>query len=71
MQRCGSLRPFAPIWPTPNDLDFVDNELYGVLTEIVSWHVGGTRFGIKVDASGLLNSGELGVQLTWMDAKVG
>jgi len=54
-----------------DDLDFVDNELYGVLTEIVSWHVGGTRFGIKVDASGLLNSGELGVQLTWMDAKVG
>src|SRR5271155_1988936 len=54
-----------------DDLDFVDNELYGVLTEIVSWHVGGTRFGIKVDSSGLLNSGEPGVQLTWMDAKVG
>src|ERR1035438_1377601 len=54
-----------------DDLDFVDNELYGVLTEIVSWHVGGTRFGIKVDANGLLSSGELGVQLTWMDAKVG
>jgi predicted glycogen debranching enzyme len=54
-----------------DDLDFVDNELYDVLTEIVSWHVGGTRFGIKVDSSGLLNSGELGVQLTWMDAKVG
>ena len=54
-----------------DDLDFVDNELYGVLTEIVSWHVGGTRFGIKVDSNGLLNSGELGVQLTWMDAKVG
>jgi predicted glycogen debranching enzyme len=54
-----------------DDLDFVDNELYGVLTEIISWHVGGTRFGIKVDANGLLSSGELGVQLTWMDAKVG
>src|SRR5208282_6657576 len=54
-----------------DDPDFVDNELYGVLTEIVSWHVGGTRFGIKVDSNGLLNSGELGVQLTWMDAKVG
>ncbi|MGA6983766.1 MAG: amylo-alpha-1,6-glucosidase [Candidatus Sulfotelmatobacter sp.] len=54
-----------------DDLDFVDNELYGVLTEIISWHVGGTRFGIKVDSNGLLSSGELGVQLTWMDAKVG
>jgi predicted glycogen debranching enzyme len=54
-----------------DDLDFVDQELYGVLTEIVSWHVGGTRFGVKVDSDGLLNSGEPGIQLTWMDAKVG
>src|SRR5215469_12107696 len=53
------------------DLDFVVQDLYRVLTDIVSWHVRGTRFGIKVDPSGLLNSGEPGVQLTWMDAKVG
>jgi predicted glycogen debranching enzyme len=53
------------------DLDFVAQDLYRVLTDIVSWHVRGTRFGIKVDPSGLLNSGEPGVQLTWMDAKVG
>ena len=53
------------------DLDFVRNDLYSVLTDIVSWHVRGTRFGIKLDPSGLLNSGERGVQLTWMDAKVG
>src|SRR5437870_859397 len=53
------------------DLDFVGEDLYKVLTEIVSWHVRGTRFGIKVDPSGLLSSGEPGVQLTWMDAKVG
>ncbi len=39
--------------------------------DIVSWHVHGTRFGIKVDTSGLLNSGEPAVQLTWMDAKAG
>jgi predicted glycogen debranching enzyme len=31
----------------------------------------GTRFGIKVDSDGLLSSGEPGVALTWMDAKVG
>jgi predicted glycogen debranching enzyme len=53
------------------DLDFVRQELYSVLTDIVSWHLRGTRFGIKVDSAGLLNSGEPGVQLTWMDAKVG
>lgn len=31
----------------------------------------GTRFGIRVDDDGLLAAGEPGVQLTWMDAKVG
>jgi predicted glycogen debranching enzyme len=30
-----------------------------------------TRFGIKVDDDGLLSCGQPGVQLTWMDAKVG
>ncbi len=53
------------------DLSFVRDELYPVFTDIISWHVRGTRFGIKVDPSGLLTSGEAGVQLTWMDAKVG
>jgi glycogen debranching enzyme len=31
----------------------------------------GTRFGIHVDSDGLVAAGESGVQLTWMDAKVG
>jgi predicted glycogen debranching enzyme len=31
----------------------------------------GTRYGIRADADGLLAAGEPGVQLTWMDAKVG
>ncbi len=53
------------------DLDFVRDELYPVFSDIISWHVRGTRYGIKADASGLLSSGEPGVQLTWMDAKVG
>ena len=30
-----------------------------------------TRFGIRMDVDGLLASGVPGVQLTWMDAKVG
>jgi predicted glycogen debranching enzyme len=53
------------------DLEFVRDELYPVFADIISWHARGTRYGIKVDPSGLLASGELGVQLTWMDAKVG
>jgi predicted glycogen debranching enzyme len=53
------------------DLEFVRNELYPVFAGIITWHIKGTRYGIKMDASGLLSSGEQGVQLTWMDAKVG
>ena len=53
------------------DGEFVGNELYPVFTDIIAWHARGTRYGIKVDPSGLLTSGEPGVQLTWMDAKVG
>ena len=47
------------------------SQLYPVLTEIIRWHVEGTRFNIKVASDGLLFSGAEGVQLTWMDAKIG
>jgi predicted glycogen debranching enzyme len=53
------------------DFDFIRKELYSVFNDIISWHVRGTRYGIKIDTAGLLNCGEPGVQLTWMDAKVG
>ena len=47
-------------------------DLFPVLADIVAWHVRGTRYGIRVDeADGLLAAGEPGVQLTWMDAKIG
>jgi predicted glycogen debranching enzyme len=47
-------------------------ELFPVLAEIIAWHVRGTRYGIRMDfADGLLRAGEPGVQLTWMDARVG
>ena len=46
--------------------------LWPVLTSIIEWHVEGTRYNIHVDPEdGLLYAGEPGVQLTWMDAKVG
>jgi predicted glycogen debranching enzyme len=54
-----------------SDLNFIREELFPVFADIIAWHVRGTRYGIKVDPSGLLASGEQGVQLTWMDAKVG
>jgi len=50
---------------------FVRERLYPQLKEIIDWHIRGTRYGIHVDADGLLACGEPGVQLTWMDAKVG
>jgi predicted glycogen debranching enzyme len=53
------------------DYEFVRQSLYPVLAEIVAWHERGTRYGIRVEPDGLLCAGEPGVQLTWMDAKVG
>jgi len=47
-------------------------DLYPILHDIIDWHLRGTRYGIRADvADGLLYSGEAGVQLTWMDAKIG
>src|SRR5450756_2237480 len=47
-------------------------EIYPTLKDMLEWHVRGTRFGICVDQTdALLYAGEAGVQLTWMDAKVG
>jgi len=48
------------------------SKLFPVLADIVDWQVRGTRYNIHVDPTdGLLYAGEPGVQLTWMDAKVG
>jgi predicted glycogen debranching enzyme len=47
-------------------------KLFPVLVEIIEAHLDGTRYNIHVDPSdGLLYAGQDGVQLTWMDAKVG
>jgi predicted glycogen debranching enzyme len=53
------------------DYDFVRAHLYAVLADIVAWHERGTRYGIHADSDGLLIAGQPGVQLTWMDAKIG
>jgi len=38
---------------------------------ILTGYADGTRYGIRADQDGLLAAGQPGVQLTWMDAKVG
>ncbi len=53
------------------DYDFVRENLYEKLADVIFWHLKGTRYNIHVDTDGLLFAGEEGVQLTWMDAKIG
>jgi predicted glycogen debranching enzyme len=65
---------FEAVWSLAEGRDtlgFIRANLYEVLADIIAWHARGTRYGIRVDDDGLLASGEPGVQLTWMDAKVG
>lgn len=64
-----AIRRYVEVAP---DGDAVARELLPILIDIVEWHHRGTRFGIRVDPNdGLLRSGQPGVQLTWMDARVG
>src|SRR5205085_7432755 len=53
------------------DIEWVRRNLFAVLADIIAWHERGTRYGIRMDEDGLLDAGEPGVQLTWMDAKIG
>jgi predicted glycogen debranching enzyme len=45
--------------------------LRGAIEAILEGYSSGTRYGIRMDDDGLLAAGQTGVQLTWMDAKVG
>jgi predicted glycogen debranching enzyme len=45
--------------------------LQRAILAIASGYSAGTRFGIRMDDDGLLRAGVPGVQLTWMDARVG
>lgn len=53
------------------DEKFVLVEILPVLKEIIDWHFKGTRYNIHVVDDGLLYAGEVGQQLTWMDARIG
>lgn len=49
----------------------VRRALESAILAILDGYVRGTRYGIGMDDDGLLRAGMPGVQLTWMDAKVG
>jgi len=55
----------APIGPDAR------TRLTGAVEAVLRGYAAGTRFGIGADADGLLRAGVAGVQLTWMDAKLG
>jgi predicted glycogen debranching enzyme len=46
-------------------------QLQDACTAILDGYAAGTRYGIGMDTDGLVRAGAPGVQLTWMDAKVG
>ncbi len=45
--------------------------VFAAVQAILTGYTRGTRYGIRADPDDLLLAGEPGVQLTWMDAKVG
>jgi predicted glycogen debranching enzyme len=46
-------------------------EVFPAVRAVIEGYRVGTRYGIGVDADGLVRGGADGLQLTWMDAKVG
>jgi predicted glycogen debranching enzyme len=58
-------------WNHTRDKDFLQ-QVFPVLCDMIAAHMRGTRYNIHLDRSdGLLYAGQEGLQLTWMDAKVG
>ncbi len=53
------------------NLDWLTDEIYHAAVAILNGYRNGTRYNIHADTDGLIYAGEEGVQLTWMDAKVG
>jgi predicted glycogen debranching enzyme len=48
-----------------------EEQINAAILAILRGYAAGTRHGIRMDKDHLLSAGEPGVQLTWMDAKVG
>ncbi|MGC8540205.1 MAG: amylo-alpha-1,6-glucosidase [Phycisphaerae bacterium] len=58
-------------WRYSGDHGLLRDYLYAPLNQIIDCYRAGTRYGIRMDSDGLIRAGEPGVQLTWMDAKIG
>ncbi len=58
-------------WRYSGDHGLLRDYLYAPLNQIIDCFRAGTRYGIRMDSDGLVRAGEPGVQLTWMDAKIG
>lgn len=56
---------------TEHASDATRERLHEAVDTILAGYTQGTRYGIQADDDGLLRAGVPGVQLTWMDAKVG
>lgn len=63
LRAAGQVRPALPRKERARLLDVID--------AILAAYTRGTRYGIHLDADGLLAAGEPGSPLTWMDARVG
>ena len=70
----------APLWffyavqkllQYTSDYAFVKDRLYPTRKEIIEHYRLGTHFQIRMAGDGLVEAGGPGLQLTWMDAKVG
>lgn len=53
------------------DSDFIKEHIFETCKSIMKSYEDGTLYGIGMDEDGLINAGEEGYQLTWMDARVG
>lgn len=53
------------------DYGFVKEHLFKTMRDIIYYYRNGTRYGIAMEQEGLIRAGSPGLQLTWMDAKVG
>ena len=65
---------FVAVWKylqATSDHSFVREEALPRLLNAITWFQRGTHYDIRVDADGLLRAAAPGIQLTWMDAKVG
>lgn len=56
---------------TPESFDFIQQEIYPVLKDIINTYKKGTDFSIYIDTDGLIHAGSGLDQVTWMDVRVG